>query len=264
MLTGRAAEALARINASRPMPKVQKALEHPNENVRRAARRALSAGDPTAGESLLRYLKTAPEEAKPYILFVISKTKNANLIPRLRAFTDSDERPALVAALAALGDNSVLDDAVKMLNSSDMKQQRFGIIAVSKLAKSSQAALEAATKYLEQAENADSMIRWLGTHAKHAKIEEVLLEKIKKIETPTQGMMRALASVGGPQTIAWFKEQQSSKDAGIRYAAACCLSLLTGQQQKFTRDSGEEVVVVLTAEYEQIRLLRQESETGKE
>jgi len=222
---------------------------------------ALSAGDPTAGKSLLSYLETAPPEASSYILFIISKTEDKSLVPKLRELAEQagdDRKPPVVAALASLGDDSILDDAIELMNSTDESKREFGIISIARLAGSNERALDAATKFIAQPDtrSAENMIHWLGTHANHPNVEAVLLEQFKSVVEPTSGMLRAVATAGGPKTIAWLKEQTQSKSSKVRYVSACCLGAMTGQQQIYVRDSGEEVVVVLTSVDDQIRRKR--------
>ena len=105
--------------------------------MRAAAVRGLSAGDPTAGKALLKALSKAMEtESKDnasQIIYAIAKTKDKSLAPQLHPYLGGTQGPDAVAALAMLGDQTVLEHAIKLGSAPDERHNHFAIIAVAAL-----------------------------------------------------------------------------------------------------------------------------------
>jgi len=192
MLTGRSASAIANIGDPRAMPILQKGLEHPNNHVRAAAVRGLSAGDPTAGKALLKALSKAMEtESKDnasQIIYAIAKTKDKSLAPQLHPYLGGTQGPDAVAALAMLGDQTVLEHAIKLSSAPDERHKHFGFIAVAALSGTSD---KAQNRIVELFDDPSPQIRsatfsWVSTGEINPTMESAILKWLEKQQDPRE------------------------------------------------------------------------------
>jgi HEAT repeat protein len=260
MLTGRSASAIAAISDQRAMPVLQKGLEHPNRHVRTAALRGLSAGDPTAGKSLLAVLENATKDQAFYVIYVIAKTADKGLIDEVRKHLNGDLRDDAIAALAILGDSSVLNDALENTRSPDKRRQQMGAIAIGALSARSEKARERLVELFDDSRVGQTALSWGATALANAELESGILQWCMKQNDPRQKIhaIRALARVGTMASMDYLNSiAETEADASLRYTAALTRQVISGKDQVFVRDNGEEVRVVLTSYFATSRRMRQ-------
>ena len=264
MLTGRSASAIANIGDPRAMPILQKGLEHPNKHVRAAAVRGLTAGDPTAGKALLKALskemETESKDNASMIIYAIAKTKDKSLAPQLHPYLGGPQGPDAVAALAMLGDQSVLKYAIELSSAPDQRRKHFAIIAVAALSGTSD---KAQNRIIELLADPSPQIRsatfsWVANAGINPTIETAILKWLENQQEPREisPAVRALANIGGTASMEYLQSLTQSKSAQVRYTAALTRQAISGDQQIFVRDNGEKVNVVLTSYYASARRKR--------
>ena len=253
MLAGRSASAIASISHRQPMPMLQQGLQHPNKHVSSAALRGLAAGDPTAGNSLLNLLEAAKPNEVSIILYTLARTKDKSVVGKIKKYLDGPDHDDAVAAIAMLGDASVLDDALKMSRTGETRSKHMAIIALAALTRESPQARERITELFDAPSPPikSAVFGWIGMGGINPELETQILLWAKKQSEPARIVLaiRALAHVGGEASLEWLRSLAQSDAANVRYTASLCLQTIKGEQQIFVRDSGEEVVVVLTAFY---------------
>ena len=192
MLTGRSASAIANIGDPRAMPILQEGLEHPNNHVRTAAVRGLTAGDPTAGKALLKALskamKTESKDNASQIIYAIAKTKDKSLAPQLHPYLGGTQGPDAVAALAMLGDQTVLEHAIKLSSAPDERHKHFAIIAVAAFSGTSD---KAQNRIVELFDDPSPQIRsatfsWVSTGEINPTMESAILKWLEKQQDPRE------------------------------------------------------------------------------
>ena len=267
MLTGRSASAIAAIGHRTAMPILHQGLSHPNKHVRSAALRAISAGDPTAGKVLLEKLKTTPQQELAFMFYAISRTGDTSLVNEIKkTHLDGPGRDDAIAALAVLGDQSIVKTAIENSKSEDMGRKQMGAIAVAAISNDSEKARE---RLAELFDDPSPQIRYvtfssIPMQGVNESIESVVLKWVKNQKDPKEisQAITALARVGGPDSLDYLRSLAESKSANVRYSASLCLATITGAEQIFVRDSGEKVKVVLTSRFAAARRSRLASEAS--
>lgn len=259
MLTGRCASAIAAIGNPAAMPILQKGLEHPNKHVRTAAVRGLTAGDPTAGKALLKAMKGAPDEAY-LIIYAIAKTNDKSLAPELSKYLDGPNRIDTIAALAMLGDKSVLESAIEASKATDERSKHMGVIAVAALSRDSDQARERLMEFFDDPSPRirSSAFTWLAARGANQTLETAILRWVKERQDSNDiaYAVRALAKIGSAESMEYLQSLTQSKSANVRYTAALTRQAISGNEQIFVRDNGEKVKIVLTGYYASARLAR--------
>lgn len=268
MLTGRSASAIASIAHRRPMPVLQQGLKHPNKHVRSAALRGLAAGDPTAGNVLIELLGTTEPNETARVLYALARTKDSGQVDEIKKYLDGSNHADAVAAIALLGDSSVLESALKMSQSGEERDKHMAIIALATLASGSP---QARKRTLELFDDPSPSIQaavfgWIGMHGANEELESQVVRWAKNQTDSGQIALavRALAHIGGESSLEWLGSLAKSESANVRYTASLCRQTITGQQQIFVRDSGEHVDVVLTAYYAAARRQRLEKQRANQ
>ena len=263
MLTGRSASAIASIGNPQAMPILQKGLEHPNSHVRAAAVNGLMAGDPTAGKALLKALaKAVKAESKDnasQIIFAIAKTNDKSVAPQLHQYLNGQRDPDVIAALAMLGDSTMVSKAIELSKTADQRSKNYGIIAVAAFSDLP----EARERLLELLDDPSPQIRsatfsWVATRGVNPEAESAILKWVKKQQDPREitTAAGALASVGSTASMEYLESLAKSESAQVRYTAALARQAISGDQQIFVRDNGENVSIVLTSQYASARRKR--------
>lgn len=206
--------------------------------------------------------RSGSPDAVPYLLEMFEKGMEITaadeeparmVFSDVRHLLDGPRRVDAVAALSGLGDESVLDAAIALLESDDRRSQQMGIISIANLADKSQKARDRLTKVLAEPDESlqATALSWIGAVGEHPTLEKAVLRWAKKQDDPKKILVaiRALARVGSSASMEYLRSLSESTSATVRYTAALCRGAITGKNQIFVRDSGEEVDVVLTSYY---------------